>query len=104
MTRLPLALLVVAVLSGCVAPPSVAPPSSSAASSSPAAVVIFASTAAEVEAVMTARLRALQAKDLTAFQATVDLTRGAFRRCQQETFDIAARRGSAAEPTKVVKV
>lgn len=53
---------------------------------------------------MAERLRAMGAKDLAAFQATVDLTRPAFRRCQQEAFDIAARQGSAAGATKVVKV
>jgi len=95
--------LALAVLAGCTAPPAVEP-SPSAASPSPAAVQITSSTSAEIESVIAERLRAMGAKDLTAFQATVDLTRPAFRRCQQETFDSAARQGFAAGPTKVVKV
>ena len=50
------------------------------------------------------RQAALVFKDLHAFQATVDLTRPAFRRCQQETFDAAARQGFAGEAVNVIKV
>jgi hypothetical protein len=95
--------LFLAIFAGCTAPPATEP-SASAASPSPAAVQITSSTRAEIESTIAERLRALGAKDLTAFQATVDLTRPAFRRCQQETFEVAARQGFAAGPTKVMKV
>jgi hypothetical protein len=94
--------LALALVTACTAVPSSAVTPS--ASPPPAKVEITASTPAELEAVMKERLRALQAKDLPAFQATVDLTRLAFRRCEQETFDTAARQGAAAGPTRVVKV
>jgi hypothetical protein len=54
--------------------------------------------------VLQRRRAALAGKDLKGFQATVDLTRPAFRRCQHETFDSAARQGFAAVSTNVVKV
>ena len=50
------------------------------------------------------RQAALTFKDLHGFQATVDLTRPAFRRCEQETFDAAARQGFIAPAINVVKV
>ena len=92
-----------AVLAACT-PPSAVEPSVSPASPTPPPIQITSTTTAEIESAIAERLRAMGAKDLTAFQATVDLTRPAFRRCQQETFDIAARQGSATGPTKVVKV
>jgi hypothetical protein len=101
---LPLAFVALAILAGCAAPQSGGAPAPSASSPPPARVEVTSSTRAELEAVLTERLRALEAKDLKAFQATVDLTRLAFRRCQQEAFDIAARQGSAASATKVAKV
>ena len=103
MRGLSLAALTLAVLGSCVAPPT-ANPSSGSARPSPTKVEITSSTPAELESVMAARIRAMGSKDLTAFQATVDLTRPAFRRCQQEAFDTAARQGFAADATKVVKV
>jgi hypothetical protein len=94
--------LALALLAGCTpAPSSEATPSPSPP---PAKVEITASTAAEIESVMKERLRALQAKDLFAFQGTVDLTRLAFRRCQQETFDTAARQGFGGGASRVLKV
>jgi hypothetical protein len=54
--------------------------------------------------VLRRRQTALEGKDLRSFQATVDLTRPAFRRCQQETFDTAVRQGHAAERISVVKI
>jgi len=54
--------------------------------------------------VLQRRQAALAGKDLQGFQATVDLTRPAFRRCQQETFDAAARQGFATASINVVKI
>ena len=98
----PVAVLALTIAISCVEPPA-SPPSVSATIAPPAKIDITASTPGELEAVLKERLRALQAKDLPAFQATVDLTRPAFRRCQQETFDTATRQGSAASATKIVK-
>lgn len=95
--------LFLTIFVGCTAPPA-AEPAASTATPSTAPVQITSTTTAEIESAIAERLRALGAKDLTAFQATVDLTRPAFRRCQQETFDVAARQGFGAGPTKVVKV
>jgi hypothetical protein len=53
---------------------------------------------------MNAWQAAIGRKDLTGFQATVDLTRAAFRRCQTETFDVAARQGFTPIAMKVAKV
>jgi hypothetical protein len=99
----PAAALAFALLSGCVTPPS-ANPSASVASPSPAKVEITPTTAAEIQSLLSDRFRALAAKDLTGFQATFDLSRPAFRRCQQEFFDLTARLGVGAGPPRVVKV
>ncbi|MGH2472140.1 MAG: hypothetical protein ACRDG6_07030 [Candidatus Limnocylindria bacterium] len=104
MKGLPLAFVAVAVLTGCVAPPSTIPTSGATASPTPTKVEITSTTAAELQSVIAARFRALGAKDLTAFQATFDRTRPGFRRCQQELFDVAARQGVTARPPTVVKV
>ena len=66
--------------------------------------MINETTKSEIGAVLQRRQAALVSKDLQGFQATVDLTRPAFRRCQQETFDTAARQGGASTPVEVVKV
>jgi hypothetical protein len=47
---------------------------------------------------------ALGRKDLSGFQATIDLTRPAFRRCQGETFDIASRQGLTPSDVRIAKV
>jgi len=72
--------------------------------SGPEKVAITDKTASELVAVMTAWQQALAKKDLTGFQATIDLTRAAFRRCQSEAFDIASRQGISSTPFKVAKV
>src|SRR5205807_1262976 len=61
-------------------------------------------TASELVAVMTTWQQAVAKKDLTGFQATIDLTRAAFRRCQSETFDIASRQGFSPTTVKIAKV
>jgi hypothetical protein len=81
------------------------PPATPAASpSGPEKVTITDRTAVELVAVMNAWQAAIGRKDLTGFQATVDLTRAAFRRCQTETFDVAARLGFTPIAMKVAKV
>lgn len=79
-----------------------APPDASPAG--PEKVTITATTAAEILAVYNSSQSALARKDLTGFQATIDLTRAAYRRCQTETFDLAARRGYAPVTAKIAKV
>jgi hypothetical protein len=95
--------LVLALLSACASAPSAGPSPTASASVSPK-VEITGATVSELEAVLGARLAAMKAKDLSAFQATVDLTRLAFRRCEQESFDTAARQGTATSATKILKV
>ena len=90
-----------AVLSACVGEPAASPsPSTTAATR----LTITDKTKPEIEAVLRARQQALARKDLKAFQATVDLARPAFRRCQQEDFDIASRIGAPADGPRVAKV
>jgi len=92
------ALVLALVLAACSAP---AP---AAVSSGPEPVTVTDRTASELVAVVSAWQTALGKKDLSGFQATIDLTRPAFRRCQAETFDIAARNGFAPSEVKIVKV
>lgn len=75
-----------------------------ASPSGPQKVAITGTTAAELLAVYNASQNALARKDLSGFQATVDLTRAAFRRCETEAFDIASRRGYAPFSAKIAKV
>lgn len=60
-------------------------------------------TRGELDAVLQKRVVAMERRDLRAFQATIDTTRGAFRRCQEEQFQVAGRRG-ALGPGTIVKV
>lgn len=86
-------------LAACSTPaPPVASPSG------PEKVTVTDKTAAELLAVYNASQTALGKKDLTGFQATIDLTRAAFRRCQTEVFDIAARQGFSPVDVKIAKV
>jgi hypothetical protein len=91
--------LALVTLSACstAAPPAATP-------SGPEKVTITDKTGAELLAVFNASQTALSRKDLAGFQATVDLTRAAFRRCQTEQFDIAARQGFAPADAKIAKV
>lgn len=61
-------------------------------------------TKSEISALLQKRQTALVSKDLQGFQATIDLTRPALRRCQQESFDTAARQGATTTAPTVGKV
>jgi len=87
------------LICGCTATPTAPQPSPTTTT-----VATNDRTKAEIADVLERRQAALVFKDLHAFQATVDLTRPAFRRCQQETFDAAARQGFAGEAVNVIKV
>jgi hypothetical protein len=94
-----LAALALAVVMAACTPP--AQPETSPATTT---VAINESTKSQIRQALARREAALMSKDLRAFQATVDLTRPAFRRCQQESFDAAARQGYAAGSVDIVKV
>ncbi|MEP7003263.1 MAG: hypothetical protein ABI888_01865 [Chloroflexota bacterium] len=91
--------LVLVAVSACstAAPPAASP-------SGPETVTITDKTAGELLAVYNASQTALAKKDLTGFQATIDLTRAAFRRCQTEAFDVASRQGFSPTDAKIAKV
>jgi hypothetical protein len=93
-TVLALALLI----GGCTA----APPAQSAPTA--ATVVINENTKSEISALLQKRQAALAGKDLRGFQATIDMTRPALRRCQQELFDVAARQGASSTAPSVGKI
>jgi hypothetical protein len=84
--------------------PAACTPTAAPVASGPEKVAITDKTASELVAVMTAWQQALAKKDLTGFQATIDLTRAAFRRCQSESFDIASRQGFSLTAVKIAKV
>ena len=67
-------------------------------------VTVTDKTASELVAVLGAGQTAMGKKDLAGFQATIDLSRAAFRRCQTETFDIAAQQGFTPFDVKIAKV
>ncbi len=94
-----LVVLALVTLSACstAAPPAASP-------SGPEKVTITDKTASELLAAYNASQSALAKKDLTGFQATIDLTRAAFRRCQTETFYIASRQGFSPIDAKIAKV
>jgi hypothetical protein len=94
------AILAIAVLLVACTPAITTEPSPSG----PQKVAITDKTPSELVAVMSAWQTAIGKKDLTGFQATIDLTRAAFRRCQTEIFDIAARQGFAQSDVKIAKV
>jgi hypothetical protein len=96
------ALLAMAVL--LVACTPAIPTEASPSPSGPQKVSITDKTPSELVAVMKAWQTAIGKKDLTGFQATIDLTRAAFRRCQTEIFDIAARQGFTQSEVKIAKV
>ena len=73
-------------------------------SASPITVVINEKTKSEISAVLQRRQTALAGRDLQGFQSTIDMTRPALRRCQQESFDIAVRQGAASTGPLVGKV
>jgi hypothetical protein len=96
------AIVAIFVVTGCTtAAPAVSPsPSVSGAT----AVVITEKTVGELQAVLQAQRDALTKRDLKAYQATFDQQRPAFRRCKQESFDIAGRQGVGGTAPRIVKV
>ncbi|MDP9245589.1 MAG: hypothetical protein M3O64_02950 [Chloroflexota bacterium] len=92
-----IAIALAIVLAACTSSATPAP-------SGPERLTVTDKTASELVAVMTAWQTAIGKKDLTGYQSTIDLTRAAFRRCQTETFDIAARQGFAPFEVKIAKV
>jgi hypothetical protein len=80
-----------------------APAPSGSASPTAIAVAVTDKTRADLQGVLIEREAALATKDLKRFQATIDVSRPAFRRCQQETFEIASRVGRSGGPTHIVK-
>ena len=94
-----LVVLALVTTSACstAAPPAASP-------SGPEKVTVTDKTAPELLAVYNASQSALGKKDLTGFQATIDMTRAAFRRCQTETFDVASRQGFSPIDAKIAKV
>lgn len=90
LARLPLAVAVLALVAAACAP--AAPPT--AASPTPQKVQITDKTRSELEFVLARRAEGLARGNKQVFESTIDLARGgAFRRCEQEDFDIATRRG-----------
>ena len=57
-----------------------------------------------IEAMLQVRAEAVARNDPAAFRATVDTTRAAFRRTQQELFDMARARGIPLGMTRVAKI
>jgi hypothetical protein len=77
-------------------------PAPTAAPSGP--VEVTSTTKGELQTVLGAQVAALGKRDLKAYQATFDGGRAAFRRCKQESFDVAGRQGAPSRPPQVVKV
>lgn len=92
--------LVGASLIACTAAAPVATPSPTG----PAKIEITSRTKDELQAVLSAQVAALAKRDLKAYQSTYDGGRAAFRRCKQESFDIAGRQGAPSRAAQVVKV
>ena len=78
--------------------------SSAPTSAGPEKITVTDKTASELVAVFGASETAMGKKDLVGFQATIDLTRAAFRRCQSERFDVASRRGYFPIAAKIAKI
>ncbi|MDP9266537.1 MAG: hypothetical protein M3O91_10540 [Chloroflexota bacterium] len=95
---LPLILALVTI-AACTPSPANAP-----AASGDTKAHITGQTQAELQAVLQAQHDAVAGQDLTGYQKTFDSTRLAFRRCQQETFDIAGRRGAAPTTPRIAKI
>lgn len=89
-----------AVLAACT---TTTTPVASPSPTGPVAVQVTDKTRGELQAVLQAQHAALEKRDLAAYQATYDGARNAFRRCKQESFDVAGRQGVApvAQITKV---
>ncbi len=102
MSRASAATLLVAavVLGACTS----AAPTASPSASGPARVEVTAKTKDELQSVLNAQNQALARRDLKGYQATYDGGRAAFRRCKQESFDVASRQGAPSRPAQVLKV
>jgi hypothetical protein len=94
--------ILAAALVACSAP---APVTSSPVPSGAVAVQVTDKTKGELQAVLQAQRDALVKRDLKSYQATFDGARSAFRRCKQESFDVAGRQGvSSSTAAQIVKV
>ncbi len=93
-------LLTLLLLGACTSSPAANAPAPSA----DAKAQITGQTLGELQSLLQAQHDAIARQDLTGFQKTFDSTRLAFRRCQQETFDIAGRRGAASATPRIAKV
>ena len=102
MSRLVLAPWILAGI--LVAACSTAAPVASPSPSGPIAVQVTDTTKSELQAVLQAQRDALVKRDLKTYQATFDGARSAFRRCKQESFDIAGRQGASSNAPQIVKV
>lgn len=102
MKRLGLAwVLLAALAASCTTPPQTA---ASPSPSGPVTVRIDDKTKGELQGVLKAQNDALEKRDLSGYQRTYDQGRAAFRRCKQESFDIAGRQGAPASAGQVVRV
>lgn len=101
-TTFALAVLAI-VLAACTAATPTSPPGQS---TGPEKVAVTAETKAELEAVLQKKADAVRRQDLSAFQSTIDLSRGTFRRCWTESFEQAGRGNAPAwtSATRIVKV
>jgi hypothetical protein len=79
-------------------------PSQPQASATATTVVVNENTKSEISTLLQRRQTALAGRDLQGFQSTIDMTRPALRRCQQESFDIAVRQGAGSGGPTVGKV
>lgn len=81
-----------------------AAPAATPSPSGPVRIEITTKTKDELQAVLNAQVSALATRDLKAYQGTFDGARAAFRRCKQESFDVAGRQGAPSRAPQVVKV
>ncbi len=95
--RYPAAFALAVLIGSCTAAPT-------AQVSPTAALALNDNTKSEISSVLQRRQTALAGKDLQGFQATIDMTRPALRRCQQESFDVAVRQGASSTGPVVGKV
>lgn len=96
-----MALVLSLALSSCASTAEAPDPSGATA----VPVTITDRTARELSDVLATQSAAVRFKDLAAFQRTIDGTRLAFRRCEAQFFDTAARRGGTTLiPGRVLSV
>lgn len=95
------AAIVATLLAACTT--TTAPPPVSPSPSGPVAAQVTERTKSEIQATLNAQFAAIEKRDLTAFQRTIDTTRNSLRRCETELFDVAGRTGVRPAP-QVVRV